>query len=174
MFWSPCWLYLKLRWLLELLPLFCGSKVSQSISSIRGIVLPFLALYPLLLGRIDMLYQLSYIHLSARLICCAPVCVLSVQRSLTVSLHCHFLALFLVFAYENPYLLHITQWTITPTLSSHHRRYCFCTSILHSANTWLIVSSLSPHNTHRGETLCLSTVLFMLFVLIALLLLSLS
>ena len=58
-------------------------------------------------------------------------------------------------AIENMYLLHITQWAITPALSCHHRQYCFCASILHSAATWLIASSLSLHNLHRGETLLL-------------------
>lgn len=51
--------------------------------------------------------------------------------------------------------------------SYRHRQYRFCASIFHSAITWLIVPSLSPHNLQRGETLCLSTLLFILFVLSA-------
>ena len=101
MFWNPCRLFLKLQWLLDLLPLFCIAQVSLSVSSICGIVLLFLDLCPSLLYRMDMLHQLCGILLSAcqqlkYLVCYAPVCSRSVQRSPTVSLHCHFLAIPLV------------------------------------------------------------------------------
>ena len=61
----------------------------------------FFALSPSLLCRMNMLHQLCGILLSTCqqlrcLVCCAPVCDRSVQRSPTVSLHCHFLAFSLV------------------------------------------------------------------------------
>ena len=67
-------------------------------------------------------------------------------------------------AFENPHLLHITQWIITPTLSYRHSQCCFYASILYYATTWWIVSFISLQNLHRGDTLCLWTLLFMMFV----------
>ena len=97
MFWNPCQLYLKLQWLLELLPFLRIANVSLSFSSICDIVLPFLAPFPQLLCVMDMSHQLCGFLLSVCqqlrcLVCCAPVSGWSVQRSPTVSLHCHFLA----------------------------------------------------------------------------------
>ena len=102
---------------------------------------------------------------------CVPVYLWFVQRNPLVSLHCHFVVLSDVCLYRlvsvgNPYLLHITQWKTTSTLSCRHRRCLFCVSILHSLITCLIVSSLCLplHNLHRGETLnFFSTMLFILF-----------
>ena len=48
----------------------------------------------------------------------------------------------------NPYLLHIIKWTTATAPSCCHKQYC-CVSILDSAVTWLIASSLSGHNLHR-------------------------
>ena len=74
---------------------FCIVKVSLSLSSIHGIILPFFAFSTSLMCRLDMLHQLSCILPSACqqlrcLVCCAPVCSQSVQRSPTVSSHRHF------------------------------------------------------------------------------------
>ena len=129
--------------LLELLPLFCSAKVSLSLSSILGIILPFLALSTSLLSGMGMLHQLCGLLSACQqlrcLVCYALVCSWSVRRSHTVSLPYHLLVCsYRLAVFENQYLLRITQWTITPTLSWCHRCYCF--------------SSLSSHNLHRGET----------------------
>ena len=93
----------------------------------------------------------------------------SVQRTSTVSLLCYFLVL-------SPVCVHSyhlapfknSRYFIFYTLPNEH---CFCANIFHSATTWLIFSSfhLSPLNLNGGEThaLCLSSLLFMLFVLSA-------
>ena len=158
MFWNPCWLYLKLQWLLELLPFSHIANVSLSFSLICGIVLPFLALFPLLLCLMDMSHQLCGILLSICqqlrcLVCCTPVSGWSVQRSPTVYLHCHFLAHSLVCVHTTWLHLKIHIFC-TFTLSCRHRRYSFFASILHSTTTWLIVSSLSLHNQCSGDVLC--------------------
>ena len=50
----------------------------------------------------------------------------------------------------------------------HLRQYCFCESILYSATKQPFVSSLSPHNLNRDETLCLLCSLYYLFQVLGL------
>ena len=61
----------------------------------------------------------SFLCLLKCLVCCAPVCGRSVQRSPTVSLHCHFPALSLVCAHTTWLYLKIHIFYILPNEQLH-------------------------------------------------------
>ena len=72
-----------------------------------------------------------------------------------------------LFAWSNFIFLHNSQWITLPTQSCLVL-YSFCVNLLHSLITWLMVSSLSPHNLHMLFCCILSILALILLVLIAL------
>ena len=98
------------------------------------------------------------------LVCCAPVYDQSLQRRPTVSLHCHFLALYFVVVHTTLPQLQIHIFCTSPNEEPHRLYYivmCSTMRIFNSAITFLIVSSLSPYDLHRGEAPCCSMLLYM-------------
>ena len=77
------------------------------------------------------------------------VCMSKSHRSLCVSFSRTDagLGIYHLLEWSNLNFLHISQW-ITLPIQSGLALYSFCANLLHSLITWLIVSSLSPHNLH--------------------------
>ena len=91
------------------------------------------------------------------------------QRSLCVSFFRTDVGLriYHFFVWSNQNFLHNSQWITLPTQSCLVL-YSFCVNWLHSLITWLMVSSLSPHNLHLLFSCILSILTLIWLVLIVL------
>ena len=77
------------------------------------------------------------------------------------------LCIYHLLAWSNLNFLHISQWTTLPTQSCL-ALYSFCTNLLYSLITWLMVSALSPHSLHLLFCYVLSILALIWLVLMAL------
>ena len=77
------------------------------------------------------------------------------------------LSIYHMFIWSNFSFSHNSQWITLPTQSCLVL-YSFCVNLMHSLSTWLMVSSLSPHNLHLLFCCVLSILALIWLVLVAL------